>query len=56
MAPVPVMANASPPTAIQHKKSGRRVGIYDPFPMKFYRMLDQIISEGMDSIVSWLPQ
>lgn len=36
-------------------KRGPRGGIYDPFPLKFYRMLDQIRDEGLESVVSWLP-
>lgn len=33
---------------------GPRGGIYDPFPLKFHRVLDEIKHEGMDSIVSWV--
>jgi len=35
-------------------KRGPRGGIYDPFPIKFYRMLDQVRDEGLESTVSWL--
>mmetsp|Transcript_414 Transcript_414/g.913 ORF Transcript_414/g.913 Transcript_414/m.913 type:complete len:257 (+) Transcript_414:148-918(+) len=47
-------ANVIPRTAAQKAKRGPRGGIYDPFPIKFYRMLDQIIDEGLESVVSWL--
>ncbi|KAL7542825.1 hypothetical protein ACHAXR_012177 [Thalassiosira sp. AJA248-18] len=42
-------------TASQKSKRGPRGGIYDPFPLKFHRMLDQVKEEGQESIVSWLP-
>mmetsp|Transcript_20940 Transcript_20940/g.36037 ORF Transcript_20940/g.36037 Transcript_20940/m.36037 type:complete len:281 (+) Transcript_20940:173-1015(+) len=41
--------------AAQKAKRGPRGGIYDPFPSKFYRMLDQIKEEGLEAVVSWLP-
>ncbi|KAL7539123.1 hypothetical protein ACHAWF_006309 [Thalassiosira exigua] len=52
----PILAN----NGIQHSsvnqkaKRGPRGGIYDPFPVKFHRMLDQIRDEGHSDIVSWL--
>lgn len=39
----------------QKSKKGPRGGIYDPFPLKFHRALEQIRDEGMESIVSWVP-
>jgi hypothetical protein len=33
---------------------GPRGGIYDPFPLKFHRVLDEIAHEGLDSVVSWV--
>jgi len=36
-------------------KGGPRGGIYDPFPSKLHRMLDEIASEGLDHIVGWMP-
>lgn len=50
-------ANAVPresSPASQKAKRGPRGGIYDPFPLKFHRMLDQIRDEGSESVVSWL--
>lgn len=37
------------------ERSGPRGGVYDPFPMKVHRMLDQSMVDGNESIVSWLP-
>lgn len=33
---------------------GPRGGIYDPFPLKFHRVLDEIRQEGLDSVISWV--
>eukprot|EP00580_Thalassiosira_gravida_P018760 CAMPEP_0201671984 /NCGR_PEP_ID=MMETSP0494-20130426/31237_1 /ASSEMBLY_ACC=CAM_ASM_000839 /TAXON_ID=420259 /ORGANISM="Thalassiosira gravida, Strain GMp14c1" /LENGTH=264 /DNA_ID=CAMNT_0048153499 /DNA_START=237 /DNA_END=1031 /DNA_ORIENTATION=+ len=43
-----------PRTSSTIVKRGPRGGIYDPFPIKFYRMLDQVRDEGLESTVSWL--
>ena len=46
--PAPCTANANT------NKRGPRGGIYDPFPLKFHRVLDQIRDEGLDDVCSWL--
>jgi hypothetical protein len=35
-------------------KRGPRGGVYDPFPIKLHRMLDEVSSAGFESVVSWL--
>lgn len=35
-------------------KRGPRGGVYDPFPLKLHRMLDQTKADGLETIVSWL--
>lgn len=54
---VPCNAIAAPPSRASLSKGGKRGprgGIYDPFPLKFHRMLDQVRDEGQESVVSWL--
>ena len=47
--------NATVDLAPKKKRSGPRGGVYDPFPMKVHRMLNQSKEDGNESIVSWLP-
>eukprot|EP00571_Detonula_confervacea_P002573 CAMPEP_0172320548 /NCGR_PEP_ID=MMETSP1058-20130122/40770_1 /TAXON_ID=83371 /ORGANISM="Detonula confervacea, Strain CCMP 353" /LENGTH=267 /DNA_ID=CAMNT_0013035835 /DNA_START=150 /DNA_END=953 /DNA_ORIENTATION=- len=47
-------AIAIPLTAPQKCKRGPRGGIYDPFPLKFHRMLDRVREEELESVVSWI--
>ncbi|KAL3764063.1 hypothetical protein ACHAW5_000538 [Stephanodiscus triporus] len=54
IAVIPASTNVVPCASNQNGKRGPRGGIYDPFPIKFHRALDQIRDEGMDSIVSWV--
>ena len=35
-------------------KRGPRGGVYDPFPIKLHRMLDECKAAGLESVVSWL--
>mmetsp|Transcript_30162 Transcript_30162/g.60593 ORF Transcript_30162/g.60593 Transcript_30162/m.60593 type:complete len:235 (-) Transcript_30162:278-982(-) len=35
-------------------KRGPRGGVYDPFPIKLHRMLDEVRAAGLESVVSWL--
>ena len=35
-------------------KRGPRGGVYDPFPIKLHRMLDEAKAAGLESVVSWL--
>ncbi|KAL7521480.1 hypothetical protein ACHAWX_006155 [Stephanocyclus meneghinianus] len=42
------------PNPAKKAKRGPRGGVYDPFPMKVHRMLDQTKAEGLASVVSWL--
>jgi hypothetical protein len=51
---VPASTDDVPRASNQTSKRGPRGGIYDPFPLKFHRALDQIRVEGMESIVSWV--
>jgi hypothetical protein len=51
---VPASTDCVPCASHQTSKRGPRGGIYDPFPLKFHRALDQIRVEGMESIVSWV--
>jgi hypothetical protein len=51
---VPASTDDVPCASHQKSKRGPRGGIYDPFPLKFHRALDQIRVEGMESIVSWV--
>lgn len=41
-------------TAPKKTKRGPRGGVYDPFPLKVHRMLEQTKTEALDSVVSWL--
>ena len=41
-------------SSLTKPKRGPRGGVYDPFPIKLHRMLDQTEDEGLDSVVSWL--
>ena len=54
----PLPPSSSTPSSSQKLtnggKRGPRGGIYDPFPLKFHRALDQVRLEGMESIVSWV--
>lgn len=54
----PASANAIPLSlnlnAPQKAKRGPRGGIYDPFPLKFHRMLDRVREEDQESVVSWI--
>ncbi len=54
IAVIPASTDDVPCASNQNGKRGPRGGIYDPFPIKFHRALDQIRDEGMDSIVSWV--
>lgn len=47
-------SDTNPPTKITKLKRGPRGGVYDPFPLKLHRMLDQTLADGLDSVVSWL--
>ena len=55
IAVVPASTDDVSSSSNQKSKKGPRGGIYDPFPLKFHRALDQIRDEGMESIVSWVP-
>ncbi len=45
--------NALPPLT-KGGKRGPRGGVYDPFPIKLHRMLDEVRAAGLESVVSWL--
>ena len=55
--PLPPSSSSTPSSSqklTNGGKRGPRGGIYDPFPLKFHRALDQVREEGMESIVSWV--
>jgi hypothetical protein len=51
---VPASTDDVPSFSNQKSKRGPRGGIYDPFPLKFHRALDQIRDEGLESVASWM--
>eukprot|EP00804_Cyclotella_cryptica_P004560 CCRYP_006901-RA/>CCRYP_006901-RA protein AED:0.03 eAED:0.03 QI:164/1/1/1/0/0.5/2/643/201 len=52
--PAPASPISDSPNPAKKEKRGPRGGVYDPFPMKVHRMLDQTKTEGLEAIVSWL--
>ena len=49
-----VLVAPPPPLSNKGGKKGPRGGVYDPFPIKLHRMLDEVTAAGLESVVSWL--